>query len=134
MVGARTLALVVVICGALIAVQSMTGSFYQHELSAANTGARDDKFSVLLQDKYRALLHREKNVLNSGTGGLDWGNHRFLAHASLEQQSYVDNTNKKASVAAMEVEIDFVLSEIMCRSCILSPLEIYACFLDQSMR
>jgi hypothetical protein len=53
-------------------------------------------------DKYQALLHREKSVLRSGPGGLDWGNHRFLDHASDEQQAYIADKNQKAMVAVKQ--------------------------------
>jgi hypothetical protein len=47
-------------------------------------------------DDYRDLLSREKRVLNSGAGGIDWGNERFLANAAKEQDAYVDKKNKQA--------------------------------------
>lgn len=61
------------------------------------------QIGVLLGTDYERLLHREKNVLRSGPGGLDWGNQRFLKHAEDEQLQYVDNKNKDAMVAGKQV-------------------------------
>lgn len=47
-------------------------------------------------DDYRDLLSREKRVLNSGAGGIDWGNKRFLANAAKEQDAYIAKKNRKA--------------------------------------
>ena len=59
--------------------------------------------SILLEDEYQALLHKEKSVLRSGPGGLDWGNHRLLQHAAEEQDRYVEDKNKMAMVAGRQV-------------------------------
>jgi hypothetical protein len=58
--------------------------------------------SVLMGDDYRALLHKEKHVLRSGPGGLDWGNRRFLQHARDEQDHYVESKDKEAMNAGRQ--------------------------------
>jgi len=66
---------------------------------------RDVQRTMMVQQKlegddYRDLLSREKRVLNSGAGGIDWGNERFLANAAKEQDAYVDKKNKQAAIEA----------------------------------
>eukprot|EP00285_Hemiselmis_virescens_P018014 CAMPEP_0173383844 /NCGR_PEP_ID=MMETSP1356-20130122/6417_1 /TAXON_ID=77927 ORGANISM="Hemiselmis virescens, Strain PCC157" /NCGR_SAMPLE_ID=MMETSP1356 /ASSEMBLY_ACC=CAM_ASM_000847 /LENGTH=185 /DNA_ID=CAMNT_0014338903 /DNA_START=10 /DNA_END=567 /DNA_ORIENTATION=- len=50
------------------------------------------------RDDYHDLLGREKQTLNSGKGGIDWGNERFMANAGKEQDLYIQNKNAQAAV------------------------------------
>ena len=88
--------LALALCGVVILVSAIF-SFQHAEISAVLFSSMN-----LHGDKYQALLHREKSVLRSGPGGLDWGNRRFLDHASDEQQAYISDKNQKAMVAVKQ--------------------------------
>jgi hypothetical protein len=91
--------LVLALLGVAVLVSAII-SFQHAEISVVLS-------SMNLQgDKYQALLHREKSVLHSGPGGLDWGNRRFLDHASDEQQAYIAEKNQKAMIAVKQVRIN----------------------------
>jgi hypothetical protein len=66
-------------------------------------------------DDYRDLLNREKRVLNSGAGGIDWGNERFLANAAKEQDAYVDKKNKQAVGFSSSLLSPILLRRILCK-------------------
>ena len=67
---------------------SVACTFQYAEMSQVFSNTWSDG-AVMLSDDYRALLNREKEVLKSGPGPLDWGNQRFLQHAADEQDRYV---------------------------------------------
>jgi hypothetical protein len=92
--------LVLVLCAVAVLVSAIL-SFQHAEISSVLFSSLN-----LHGDKYQALLHREKSVLRSGPGGLDWGNRRFLHHASDEQQAYLADKNQKAMVAVQQVRIN----------------------------
>ncbi len=107
MIASRGRLALVLLCGVVVLVSAIL-SFQHAEVSSILFSSLN-----LHGDKYQALLHREKSVLRSGPGGLDWGNRRFLEHASDEQQAYIADKNKKAMMSVQQARLNVLSSSVV---------------------